>query len=183
MISIQRKVNIPKFLWNLHGKQAYKSDLIFTYLLAIIVLVFNILTIQNLESWKIILIGVLSLDIGGGVVSNFTKSTINYYKESGLSPHLFIWFHGIQLLVMVMVYSEFYFPVLVILGGAMVGSSIVIFSRNTVFQFQLSVFLFALVVLQMALYPELPIPLKSLVGLMSFKLMVAFAGNYGKRLI
>lgn len=111
-MSIENKmVSIPKSLWKLHGKRAYKSDLIFTYLLAVIVMLFNMLNVKELPVWEIIVIAVLSADIGGGVVSNFTKSTIHYYKEAGLLPHLFIWFHALQTLALAFIYKAFFLPV------------------------------------------------------------------------
>jgi len=178
-----KMVSIPKSLWKLHGKQAYKSDLILTYLLAITVMLFNMLNVKELALWEIIVVAVLSVDIGGGVVSNFTKSTIHYYKEAGLSPHLFIWFHALQTLALAIVYNEFYLPVAIVMGVAMAGASIAVAFRNTVFQLQISVFLFAVVVLLLNFYSELPIPLNTLIVLMAFKLMVGFAGHYGKHQI
>ncbi|OJU72574.1 MAG: hypothetical protein BGO09_08685 [Bacteroidetes bacterium 47-18] len=178
-----KMVSIPKSLWKLHGQQAYKSDLILTYLLAITVMLFNMLNIKELELWEIIVIAVLSVDIGGGVVSNFTKSTIHYYKEAGLSPHLFIWFHALQTMALAIIYNEFYLPVAIVMGVAMAGASIAVAFRNTVFQLQISVFLFAIVVLLLNFYSELPIPLNTLIVLMAFKIMVGFAGHYGKHQI
>ncbi|WP_211245452.1 hypothetical protein [Sphingobacterium alkalisoli] len=175
-----KMVNVPKSLWKLHGKQAYKSDLILTYLLAIIVMFFNMLNAKDLALWEIIVIAVLSVDIGGGVVSNFTKSTISYYKEAGLSPHFFVWFHTLQTLALMFVYNQFYIPAAVIMAVGMTGASIAVVFRKTVFQLQISVFFFALVILLASFYPEMPIPLKTLLLLMSFKLMVGFAGHYGK---
>jgi hypothetical protein len=176
-------VSIPKSLWKLHGKQAYKSDLILTYLLAIIVMLFILLNIKELALWEIIVIAVLSVDIGGGVISNFTKSTIHYYKEAGLSPHLFIWFHTMQTLALAIIYNEFYLPVAIVMGVAMAGASIAVASGNIVSQLPISIFLFAVVVLLANVYSELPIPLNTLIVLMAFKLMVGFAGNYGKHQI
>lgn len=173
-------VRIPRSLWKLHGKQAYKSDLILTYLLAITVMLFNMLNVNELALWEIIVIAVLSVDIGGGVVSNSTKSTITYYKEAGLSPHLFIWFHALQTLALAIIYNEFYLPVTIVMGVAMAGASIGVAFRNTVFQLQISVFLFAVVVLLLNFYSGSPIPLNTLIVLMSFKIMVGFAGHYGR---
>ncbi len=175
-----KMVNIPKSLWKLHGKQAYISDLILTYLLAIIVMLFNMLNVKELALWEIIVIAVLSVDIGGGVVSNFTKSTIHYYKEAGLSPHLFIWFHALQTLVLAIIYQQFYTPIIIVMCVAMAGASIAVAFRKTVFKLQISVFFFAVVVLLLNFYSELPIPLNTLTVLMSFKIMLGFAGHYGK---
>lgn len=181
MNTVNKTINIPKSLWKLHGKEAYKSDLILTYLLAIIVMIFNMLNIKDLALWEIIIVAVLSVDIGGGVISNFTKGTINYYRESDLSPHLFVWFHALQTLALMFVYNAFYIPAAVIMAVAMTGASIAVIFRKTDFQLQISVFFFALVVLLSSFYPELPIPLNTLLLLMSFKLIVGFAGHYGKQ--
>lgn len=180
MITMNKTVNIPKLLWKLHGKNAFIIDLILTYSLGIILLIFNILNTQKLEFWEAIIIGFLSIDIGGGVISNFTRGTIKYYKESNISPHFFIWFHTLQTVGLIIIYNELFISVALLMGVAMVGSSITIASGNTNFQKQTSVFFFALVIILMSSYSELPIPLKTLTVLMSFKIIVGFAAHYRK---
>lgn len=180
MNSQNKTILIPKFLWKLHGKQAYKIDLALTYLLAVLVMFFSVLNVLELELWKIIVVAVLSVDIGGGVVSNFTKGTIDYYKESSLSPHFFVWFHTLQACALAIIYKDFLVPVAIIMFAAMLGASITAALRKTVFHLQTSVFLFSGVVLLMSFYPQLPVPLNTLIILMAFKLIVGFAGHYKK---
>lgn len=173
-------VNIPKPLWKLHGKQTYKQDLIMTYLIAMVVMLVNLKTGSDLALWKVIVVAVLSIDIGGGVVSNFTRGTINYYQEAEHSPYLFVWLHLLQTLALAIIYDGFYFPILLTLVTTMTGASVAIAFHKTVLQRQISVFFFALVVLLLGFFPEIPIPARTLILLMSFKLLVGFSGHYGK---
>ncbi|GGG96181.1 hypothetical protein GCM10007415_34260 [Parapedobacter pyrenivorans] len=173
-------INIPKPLWKLHGKQAYKQDLIMTYLIAVIVMLVNLKTGNGLVLWKVIVVAILSIDIGGGVVSNFTRGTINYYQESKLSPHLFVWFHLLQTFALALIYTDSSFPISLTMITAMIGASVAIVFHKTVMQRQISVFFFALVALMLSLFPEIPIPANTLTLLMSFKLLVGFSSHYGK---
>ncbi|TJY62618.1 hypothetical protein FAZ19_19285 [Sphingobacterium alkalisoli] len=81
---------------------------------------------------------------------------------------------------MAIIYNGVYLPVAIVMGIAMSGATIAVAFRNSVFQLQISVFFFAVVALLLSFYAELPIPLNTLTVLMAFKLMVGFAGSYGK---
>lgn len=175
-----RVVNIPKPLWKLHGKQTYKQDLVMTYLIAVIVMLVNLRASNELVLWKVIVVAILSIDIGGGVVSNFTRGTINYYRESKLSPYLFVWFHLLQAFALACIYQVSFFPISLTMIIAMIGASVAIAFHKTAMQRQISVFFFALVVLMLSLFPEVPIPAKTLTVLMSFKLLAGFSAHYGK---
>lgn len=175
-----RVVNIPKPLWKLHGKQTYKQDLVMTYLIAVIVMLVNLRASNELVLWKVIVVAILSMDIGGGVVSNFTRGTINYYRESKLSPYLFIWFHLLQAFALAVIYQVSSFPISLTMITAMIGASVAIAFHKTAMQRQISVFFFALVVLMLSLFSEVPIPAKTLTVLMSFKLLPGFSAHYGK---
>lgn len=176
----QKIVPIPKSLWKLHGKSTYQLDLVLTYTLAFILLIFNVAFSLSLPFWKIILIGILSVDIGGGVVSNFTKGTINYYREDKLSPHFFVWFHTLQAVALTIVYWESNWAVVAISLLAMLFSSFTVTLWQSKFQTQVSVFLFAILVLVMSALGEMPKQLYLLLFFMSFKLMVGFAGHWKK---
>lgn len=173
-------VNIPKAFWKLHGKQTYKQDLVMTYLVAILVLLVNLKTGSNLALWKVIVVAILSIDIGGGVVSNFTAGTINYYRESELSPYIFVWLHLLQTLALGFIYGDFFLPILLTMLTAITGSSLAIALHKTVMQRQTSVFFFALEVLLLGFFSELPMPARTLILLMSLKLLVGFSAHYGK---
>ncbi|WP_157488259.1 hypothetical protein [Dyadobacter crusticola] len=173
-----KEVSIPPALWKLHGKKAYQTELILTYLLAILVMLFNLAFSRSLPVWKIVILAVLSIDIGGGVVSNFTKSTIRYYREHHLSPHAFVWSHLLQSALLLGIFLEFRSEIVILSFCAMLFSSVTVIVYNTHFQKQISVLLFTLVVLVMRYYTKIPNSLYVLLMLMAFKLIVGFAAHW-----
>jgi hypothetical protein len=161
-------------------QKTYQMDLVMTYTLAFIVMLFNLFSLGPSILWKIIFVAILSLDIGGGVVSNFTRGTISYYSESKLSPHAFIWFHSLQSIVLTCVYWDFSVQIAIASFMMMTFSSIVINLYQTSFQRQMSIFLFAVLVMAIS-YSGLPLPSFILLLFMGFKMVVGFAGHWKYR--
>jgi len=83
MKAFDKKVAIPSYLHELHGKQASVFDLLVNYTTAIIatIIILYLAKDLSLEPYKLIILGVLALDLAGGVFSNFTEGTNNYYIE------------------------------------------------------------------------------------------------------
>lgn len=103
MKALEKKVAIPAYLHELHGKQATVFDLLANYTTAIIAAIVVLYLAQDLSlaPYKVIILGVLALDLAGGVVSNFTEGTNSYYLEKPKMRYLFIAFHLIQPLVLI----------------------------------------------------------------------------------
>ncbi|WP_297337935.1 hypothetical protein [Algoriphagus sp.] len=169
---------MPQFLWKLHGKEAYIWDLVLTYFFAGVLTAFQVVYLLDSAYWKTALMVFLSFDIGGGVVSNFTLGTRKFYAESRRSPHIFIWFHSIQSLGLILVYPECLIPILVISGASILSSSLIVLLRTPSFQMQWAGFFYGVLVLLSTSYFSLPIPVISLLLLLAFKLVVAFSGNF-----
>lgn len=78
-----RIIKPPKFLHDIHGSSTTLFDIILTYSGGIIsILSIYILYLQNnidIPVWKLVLLLLISADIGAGVVANFTKGTNSYY--------------------------------------------------------------------------------------------------------
>ncbi len=78
-----RTINPPKFLHEIHGSTTTLFDIILTYcggVLAIIsIYALYLQSNINISTWKLILLLLISGDIGAGVVANFTKGTNSYY--------------------------------------------------------------------------------------------------------
>lgn len=64
---------------------------------------------QGFETYQIVIILILALDINGGIISNFTFSTNNQYKESEKARLIFISIH-IQPLILAFVLRGYYAP-------------------------------------------------------------------------
>ncbi len=89
----------PKFLHETHGSSTTLFDVIITYsggLLAIIsIYVLYLGNYLDISIWKLILLLIISGDIGAGVIANFTKGTNSYYsgEVKSKSRLVFILFH------------------------------------------------------------------------------------------
>lgn len=173
-----KEINISSFLWKLHGKKSTRIDLLLTYLLAFLVMIFSVINAMPETPWKLILIGFLAIDTGGGMMSNFTKGTIEYYRNSDLSPHAYIWFHLLQTGLMILVYPEHCVPVLVISVFIFICAGILLLLYKTPVRKQFSVLFFTIVVLIIHTFSSLTFTLLLLLGCMSFKLIMGFAANW-----
>ncbi len=79
-----KEIKIPKFLHELHGSSSTLFDIIITYaggVLAIIsVYLLYLKSYFSIQLWELILLLLISGDIGAGVVANFTRGTNSYYS-------------------------------------------------------------------------------------------------------
>jgi hypothetical protein len=93
-----KQINIPVYFQELHGKRTSVSSLILVYFsaLTISLLVTHYAIPKGFPFWKIILFFIAVLDIGGGVIANFTDSTNQYYQEKSKLRIPFIILHIIH---------------------------------------------------------------------------------------
>jgi len=89
------KIKVHRFLGELFGRETTGFDL-----LAIIISSISFAALTLILKWNEdisilnkITLTILALDIGGGVVANFTTGTNNYYAESLSKRYFFILFH------------------------------------------------------------------------------------------
>ena len=79
----KKQITPPEFLHDIHGSSTTLFDIILSYSGGILALLsVYILIIQNnidIPIWKLILLLLMSADIGAGVIANFTKGTNSYY--------------------------------------------------------------------------------------------------------
>ncbi|WKN43041.1 hypothetical protein [Tunicatimonas pelagia] len=106
MISLDKKVRIPAYLHELHGSQASITDLVITYMAAVIsaIVILYLAASVPLPNYKFILLGLLALDLAGGVVSNFTESTNSFYTNHPTRRYLFIALHIVQPLLLIWIF-------------------------------------------------------------------------------
>jgi hypothetical protein len=106
-----KKIQVHKFLSEVFGRETTTFDL-----LAIIISSVSFAVLTLFVKWnaditiiKKIILTILALDIGGGVVANFTTGTNNYYAESLRKRYLFVLFHLLQpsiLIWSILIYSD-----------------------------------------------------------------------------
>lgn len=79
-----RIITPPKFLHDIHGSTTTLFDIILTYLGGIVaagcIYFLYAQSAFDIPLWKLILLLLISADIGAGVVANFTKGTNQYYS-------------------------------------------------------------------------------------------------------
>lgn len=116
MNSTDRKVKIPKALHELHGREASMFDLWVNYItgISVTVLILHLSSSLDLPMLKMILLGILALDLSGGVVSNFTSGTSKYYAANRRLRNVFIAVHFVQPLLLSWIFPASAFSILAI---------------------------------------------------------------------
>ena len=104
-----RKIKVPKYLHELHGEYPDIFTLIVTYLASIISGILAIIFTYNLglSAWKSILLFILYADIAGGVISNFSSSTKDYYRTNKSLRIPFILMHLIHPALFILLFPYF----------------------------------------------------------------------------
>ncbi|MEM9834183.1 MAG: hypothetical protein AAF944_26355 [Bacteroidota bacterium] len=98
MKALSRKITIPNYLHEIHGKQALLVELLITYVTGIIATIVTLYLAwdSSLSVYQFVLLGILALDLAAGVVANLTPGAKAYYSESARRRYLFIAFHVLQ---------------------------------------------------------------------------------------
>ncbi|MFY0481174.1 hypothetical protein ACI6PS_01100 [Flavobacterium sp. PLA-1-15] len=116
MKTFDKKVNIPSYLHELHGKQSSIFDLLVNYTTVIITTSIIIYLAWNLSlsTFKLFILGIVALDLSGGVVSNFTDGTNRYYIQNIKMRYFFIVLHVVQPLLLLWLFPEDLIEILII---------------------------------------------------------------------
>jgi len=180
---INRKIKVHKSLHELFGQETTWFDL-FAILLGSILLtiVTQILCIESeLTTAKKIVLAVLTLDIGGGVIANFTEGTNNYYSENIKIRYLFILTHFLQPLVLLWIFTENLFFILIITLFTLISSMIVTVIKDYGIQRIAAISFLLIGVLISFLLPFSNQVLQLILIVYSIKLILAFSVNWNSR--
>ena len=103
---MQKEINIPKSLQELHGKRTSVFSLFLVYFSSLTIsLIVSYYTIpKNFPVWKTILFVIAIMDIAGGVIANFTNSTNKYYHDKSNLRILFICMHIIHPILFILLF-------------------------------------------------------------------------------
>ena len=119
---------VQKHLHQLFGRQTTLFDILIIVGCAIafasltLTLIFN----TDLSVIKKIIHTILALDIGGGVVANFTVGTNNYYAESLTRKYFFVFFHLLQPSLLVWIYPADWYAVAAVSLFTLIASMIIL---------------------------------------------------------
>lgn len=104
------KIKIPKILQELHGEESNLISLISTYLIGIVVTICLYFLLResqiDLPLWKEILFLLMSFDIGGGVIANFTEGTRKYYRDQLKKHTSFILLHILHGVAFIIIFND-----------------------------------------------------------------------------
>lgn len=103
-----KKIKVHKVLGEFFGRETTRFDLLAIVISAVSFAGMTLLLIWSLDFsvLKKIVLTILALDIGGGVVANFTIGTNNYYAESLRKRYLFIFFHLLQPSILIWIFPN-----------------------------------------------------------------------------
>jgi membrane glycosyltransferase len=175
-----KKIQVHKFLVELFGRETTTFDL-----LAIVIasLSFAGLTLvlkwnANISIFKLIILTILTLDIAGGVVANFTTGTTNYYAESLRKRYFFVLFHLLQPSILIWIFPNELQAILGISIFTLISSIIVLNTKKHNTQ-RITAITFLLLSFILSIFLNYSDPLlKLFMQLFSIKLILAFSVNW-----
>lgn len=175
-----KKIQVNKFLVELFGRETTRFDL-----LAIIICSVSFATLTIILKWNVdistikkIILTILALDIGGGVVANFTTGTNNYYFESLSKRYFFIFFHLLQPLILIWIYPSDSLAIMGISLFTLTSSIIVLNLKNQYTQRIIAVTLLLLCIILTPILNYSDNLLQIVILLYSMKLILAFSVNW-----
>ena len=132
----------------------------------------------DISNFKLVILTILALDIGGGVVANFTTGTNNYYAESLRKRYLFVLFHLLQPSILIWIFPS---ELIAILGVSLftLTSSIIVLNIKKQYNQRIvaiTLLFFSLILSTLLNYSD---PLtKMIMQLFAVKLILAFSVNW-----
>lgn len=175
-----KKIQVHKFLGEVFGRETTTFDL-----LAIIISSVSFAVLTLFVKWnaditiiKKIILTILALDIGGGVVANFTTGTNNYYAESLRKRYLFVLFHLLQPSILIWIFPS---ELIAILGVSLFTLTSSIIVLNIKKQYNQRIVAITLLLLSLILSTLLSYtdPLSQIImHFFSLKLILAFSVNW-----
>lgn len=123
-----KNIKVPAIFQELFGKTITLLELwltlIFSLVMTIIILVVTYSEWQSLAIWQALILIVLTIDITGGAMANFSSSTNLFYKESAKARLIFIIIH-IQPVLIAWLFGAHYVMCLAVWAYTIVSAFIV----------------------------------------------------------
>lgn len=120
---LQKKINPPKYLHEVHGAETTVGAFAGTYIAAVLtaIVVFFLMEGNIEHAYAYIIFALLAVDIGGGVISNFTRGTEAYYNSKKASSRRnFLLMHLVQPVILGFLFPA-YNIILILTGVVIVG--------------------------------------------------------------
>jgi len=164
----------------IHGDNQRLSDVLLIHGAGIFVSSCIVYINRSLAWWQLILLFALTWDVVGGVVSNCTASTNQWYMRQPIRTRfVFISIHIIQPLVLVWILDNTnWFFSLVLYGYMMVCSGIILLTQQPELQRPLATAFYVIGMMLITFLFSLPITLQIFGYLYLFKLIVCFSVDH-----
>ncbi len=101
-----REYQIPEFLHKIHGIKNTLPEIFMPHIVAVLASIYTVLLMQDYGLLDTILLVIITYDLSGGAVANFTKGTSDYYSKSSRLRNVFLLTHLSQPLVLIYVFSN-----------------------------------------------------------------------------
>jgi hypothetical protein len=174
------KIQVHKFLGEVFGRETTTFDL-----WAIIISSVSFAVLALFVKWnaditiiKKIILTILALDIGGGVVANFTTGINNYYSESLRKRYLFVLFHLLQPPILIWIFPSELIAILVVSLFTLTSSIIILNIKKQYNQRIVAVTLLLLSLILSTLFPYSDPLTQVIMHFFSLKLILAFSVNW-----
>lgn len=183
MVRIMNKENdliVPKFLHELHGDMSNWRDIGLTHIAAwgITALMVWMSVIAMHPLWMTGLLAFLMFDIAGGVVSNFTRGTNNFYAKYPQKRLIFILLHVIQPGILAYLFLDEAFLILGVMAYTLPLSFWLNDNRKEGFQKSVAPFFTIVGITGVLLLPIKFVGLQLLLMLYIIKLILAFSVDW-----
>ena len=124
---MEKTIQIPKALHEVHGERAAILDVILPHGLSIISSVYLLAIPPGMDFGlvKSVLLFILTYDLIGGVIANFSEGTSRFYAESRSRRFKFIALHVLQPTMMWFLFED-HQSVILIISAFVVGSAIIV---------------------------------------------------------
>jgi hypothetical protein len=177
---LRNKIKVHCYLRVLFGRETTIIDLLSILIgsvsLAGLIIFFK--WNEDLSGLKKIILTILALDIGGGVIANFTTGTNKFYAESLRKKYLFVFFHLLQPSILIWIFPN---ELLAIFSGTiytLTSSFIVLLIKSTHYQKIIAVTLLVLALILSALLNYNDPFVQLIMHFFSLKLILAFSVNW-----
>ena len=178
--SHSNKIKVHRLLRELFGLETTRFDLLAIIISAVSFAALTLILNSNSAALatKAIVLIILALDIGGGVVANFTTGTNNYYAESLQKRYLFVIFHLLQPSVLIWIFPNELLAILGVSIYTLISSIIVLKIKKHYTQRVVAVTLLLLSFILSTLLNYSDLLTQLLMQLFSLKLILAFSVNW-----
>ena len=176
----KNKIKVHRFFRELFGRETTSFDLL-AILIGSVSLAGIILFFKWNADFSVIkktVLTILALDIGGGVVANFTSGTNNYYAESLSKLYIFILFHLAQPSLLIWIFPSELVAILGVMLFTLACSIIVLRLNSPKNQRIIAVTLLLLTMILSALLNYTDPMAQLIMQFFSIKLILSFSVNW-----